>query len=126
MSTNKAKKRPAKKAEWKGYHKVNLTDGMAKDFEKWRVDQRVQISDFDALCNNGYKISFSWDDYHEGVSASLYCTQQKMAWAGYVLSAWAGDIETAILLLFYKHYVICEEEWDIAPDVVDKGLSPYG
>lgn len=126
MSTSKGKKRQVKKAEWKGYHKVNLSTEDAAAFDAWRVNQSVQISDFDVLANNGYKISVSYDDYHEGVSATLYCTQQKMPWAGYTLSAWAADAESAILLLFYKHYVICQEEWDIAPEKVDKGVLPYG
>lgn len=123
---NKRSKTAPKKAEWKGYHKVNLDKADEVLFEQWRETNDVQISDFDVLCNNGYKVSVSWDDYHEGVSASLYCTAAKMEWAGYTLTAWAGDTETAIKLLFFKHYVLCQEHWEIAKEKADKGVSSYG
>lgn len=126
MAANKRQNKPAKKAEWKGYHKVNLTKEMEDDFRAWRVSQTLQFTDFDVLANGGYKISISWDDYHQGVSASLYCTQAKMDWAGYTLSAWAADVESAILLLFYKHYVVCEETWDISADHSERQHSEFG
>jgi len=126
MPANKGKSGKVKKAEWKGYHKVNLSVEDGVTFDAWRVSQHVQFSDLDILANNGYKVSFSWDAYHEGVSASMYCTDAKMEWAGYTLSAWAGDVESALLLLFYKHYIMCEERWEIAPDKPNKDVLPYG
>lgn len=122
----KAQKKQVKKAEWKGYHKVNLDKADEILFETWRADNHVRLEDIGILLNNGYKFSLTWDDYHEGVSASLYCTQAKMAWAGYTLTAWAGDPDTATELLFFKHYVLCREVWEIAPEKADKGTSPYG
>lgn len=122
----KPQKKSVKKAEWKGYHKVNLSVEDGVTFDAWRVTQHVQFSDLDILANNSYKISLSWDAYHEGVSASLYCTDAKMEWAGYTLSAWAADVESALLLLFYKHYIMCEERWEVAPDRPAKDILPYG
>lgn len=126
MSTNKSKRKGTPKVEFKGYHNVNLNDDMAADFELWKQTNSITFSDLDILANNGYKFSVSWDAYHEGVSASLYCTQAKMEWAGYTLSAWAGDVESAVLLLIYKHYIVCEEQWEVAKDVADKGTRNYG
>lgn len=120
------KSKPVKKAEWKGYHKVNLSKEQENEFDAWEVSQTIQITDFDVLCNAGYKLSISWDDYHQGVSASLYCTQAKMDWAGFTLSAWAAEANTALKLLFYKHYVICEEVWDIAEERSERTHSKYG
>ena len=120
------KSKSAKKAEWKGYHKVNLTNEDATAFEAWKEHQDVTWTDFDVLANDGYKFSVSWDDYHEGVSASLYCTAAKMEWAGYTLTAWAGDTHSAILLLFFKHFVMCQQKWEIAKDRSEKQGLPYG
>lgn len=125
MTTSK-KSKPAKKAEWKGYHKVNLSKEQEAHFEVWATTQEVQITDLDVLCNAGYKFSLSWDDYHQGVSAGLYCTQAKMDWAGYTLSAWAAEANTAIKLLFYKHYILCEEVWDIAEERTERQHSKFG
>lgn len=125
MASNKRKTQP-KKAEWRGYHRVNLDKADEALFEQWRGENVPTFADLDILANNGYKFAVSWDPYHEGVSASLYCTDAKMEWAGYTLSAWAGDTETATQLLFFKHYVLCREHWEIAPEKADKGTSPYG
>lgn len=113
MATKKQNK-PVKRAEWKGYHKVNLTREDDALFGSAYVTKDVPWSDIDILINQGYKFSIAWDDYNQGVTASLYAQSQKMEWAGYTLTAWAGDVETATKLLLFKHYVVCREQWEIA------------
>lgn len=122
----KPQKKQVKKAEWKGYHRVNLSKENAAEFDVWRVSCDIQFSDFDVLANDGYKLSFAWDDYHQGVSASLYCTSAKMEWAGYSLTAWAGDAESALQLLFFKHFVMCNQKWEVAPERSQNEGLPYG
>jgi len=112
MATKKTNQ--VKKAEWKGYHKINLSREQNEDFEANHSQTQVTFAELDILCNNGYKFSLSWDDYNTGVSASLYAQSKKMEWAGYTLTAWAGDAQTATALLLYKHYVVAEEQWEIA------------
>jgi len=115
----KTNKRPVK-VEWKGYLRVNLTEAQDKAFDTWKVNQKILLSDLDILCNMGFKFSLSWDAFHNGVSASLTANDPKLSWAGYVLTAWDESVEDAILLLFYKHYVICEEDWEKFTDVVER------
>lgn len=115
MATNKNKSTKVTKAEWKGYHKVNLTTEQNALFEAQYLSMPLLWSDIDILVNNGYKFSLGWDDYNQGVSASLYAQNKKMEWAGYTLSAWSGDAETATKLLLFKHYVVSEEQWEIVP-----------
>lgn len=116
----KTRKTVMKKAEWKGYLRVNLTTEQDEAFDLWKVSQHVQLSDIDILLNNGFKFSLNWDVFHNGVSANLMATDVRLSWAGYVLTAWDTDVESAILLLFYKHYVVCEEDWEHFTDVVEK------
>lgn len=111
MATSKPRK--TKSAEWKGYHKINLTREQNEDFEVNHAQAEVSSSELDILINNGYKISLAWDDYNTGVSATLYAKDKKLEWAGYSLSAWAGDVNTALALLLYKHYVVAQEQWEI-------------
>lgn len=113
-------KKAAKKPEWKGYLRVNLTAEQDAHFDVWKVSQHVQLSDLDILLNNGFKFSLSWDVFHNGVSANLTANDVRLSWAGYVLTAWDTNVEDAILLLFYKHYIICEEDWEHFTDVVEK------
>jgi len=126
MAANKGRNKSVKKSEWKGYHNVNLTKQQEVDFKAWAEGENVEWEHLGILCNNGYKFSLRWDDFHGGVSASLYAESQKMEWAGYTLSSWAGDIETAIKLLFYKHYVLCLEQWEIAKDQPERQHSEFG
>ena len=112
----KAQKSKVKRAEWKGYCKVNLTREQNEVFENEHAALQINPAELDILVNDGYKISFSWDDYNSGVSASLYATNAKMEWAGYSLSAWAGDVQTALNLLLFKHFVVAEQRWEIVKD----------
>jgi len=107
----KAKSTKVTKAEWKGYHNVNLSREQNELFTSEYLPVKLLWSDIDILTNNGYKFSVVWDDYNSGVTASLYACSKKMEWAGYALTAWAGDCETATKLLLFKHYVACEEIW---------------
>lgn len=112
----KAKSTKVKSAEWKGYHNVNLTAEQNQDFEDHHLQSPVGWDEIGILANNGYKFSVDWDDNNSGVKASLYAKNAKMDWAGYTLTAWAGDAETATKLLLYKHYVVCQQQWEVAKD----------
>lgn len=124
--TTSNKKRPVKKVEWQGYLRVNLTKEQDEFFDTWFPQQVIQIGDFGILANNGYKFSLAWDDFHNGVSASLWASSPKLSWAGWSLTAWADSAEEAVALLFYKHYHICEEDWEHFKDVVEKTHSKRG
>lgn len=122
----KAQKKQVKKAEWKGYHKVNLSKEDEVLFIAW-----AEVNDFDLTwlehwAEAGYKCSFGYDDYHQGYTAAMYCTQAKMEWAGYTMSAWAGDMVTAFKLLMYKHIVMCGEVWEVAPERSERQSSSFG
>jgi hypothetical protein len=122
----KAQSKKPVKAEWKGFHNVNLTREDEPLFEAWQQDNVVGINWLEAWADNGYKVSVDFDPYNEGFKASLYCTQAKMEWAGYTLTAWAGDVQTALNLLAFKHYVMCNQKWEIAKDTQKRGTSNYG
>lgn len=122
----KPQKKQLKKVEWKGYHSCNLLTADEPLFEAWSTTQTILLSDIDVVVQAGYKFSLNWDNFHQGISASLYASDPRLDWAGYCLTAWAGDVDSAIKLLFYKHYVMCEEQWDIAPNNTEKSHRAYG
>ncbi len=118
MATKKQTRKP--KIEWLGYLNVNLTVEQDTEFDVWAAKQSIQLSDLDILLNSGYKFSLNWDSFHSGVSASLFANDAKLERAGYTLTAWSTDVESAMLLLFYKHYIICEEQWEHFAAVIEK------
>jgi len=99
-----AKKTKQAKVEWKGYLDVNLSVDDENLFETWETERTFGISDVGVLVDNGYKFSCNWDSYHSGFTASLYSGSSKLAWTGWTLTAWAGDIETAVRLLFFRRF----------------------
>ena len=114
------------KVEWKGYLRVNLTDEQEREFDEWIPLQNIQISDFGILANSGFVFKLAWDSFHNGVVSSLYANDPKLGWAGWTLTAWADSAEESIALLFYKHYIICEEDWEHFTDVVEKTTRKRG
>jgi hypothetical protein len=120
------KKSAVKKAEWRGYHKVSISLDDERLFDAWASANPVDWSWLNHYADQGYKISFSFDDYHQGMSASMYCTQEKMDWAGYTLSAWGEDAESAFQLLLYKHIVMCGEVWDVSSNVSERSYAKRG
>lgn len=122
----KPQKKQVRKAEWKGYHSCNLLAADELPYETWASTQVIQLSDIDVVVQSGYKFSLGWDTYHNGISAALYASDIRLSWAGYSLTAWAGDAESAIKLLFYKHYVMCKGQWEIAPNNTENTHRSYG
>ncbi|MGB4705580.1 MAG: hypothetical protein WBI18_10980 [Candidatus Saccharicenans sp.] len=112
--------------EFKGYLRVNLTEEQDKHFDEWFPSQVIQISDFGILCNNGFKFALAWDNFHQGVVASLYANDPKLSWSGWILTAWADSAEESVALLFYKHYIVCEEDWEHFQDAVEKSGRTRG
>lgn len=122
----KAQKKPAAKSVWRGYHQVNLTDEQMFDFDTWVKSGVAPFLWLDALIADGYKVSFSFDNYHGGVSCSIYAAQEKMDWAGFSLTAWDETPDAAYLLAAYKHFIVCNQIWDVAKDVPEKTYRKRG
>lgn len=122
----KAQTKKPLKATWKGFHNVNLTKEDEKAFLAWQQENVVGMPHIEYWASNGYKVSFDFDAYNEGCRASLYCTMAKMEWAGYTLSAWGEDMQTALNLLTFKHEIMCKGNWDVSKDVSKKGTSSFG
>jgi hypothetical protein len=126
VTTKPKQNKPVKKAEWKGYHKVNLSKEDDILFDSWVLANPFDISMVAYFIDQGYKVSFSYDEYHTGVSASMYCTQAKMVWAGYTLSAWGESVEEAFQLLAYKHIVMCGEVWEVSKETSERSYAKRG
>lgn len=122
----KAQKKQVKKAEWRGYHQVNLTDEQMAEYDSWAAKVTESFLWLDALIADGYKVSFSFDNYHSGVSCSIYAAQEKMEWAGFSLTAWDETPAGAYLLAAYKHFIVCNQIWDVAKDTPEKAYRKRG
>lgn len=112
MPTKKAPVKKTPKAEYKGYLNVNLSAEQELEFDAWYASNpEPMVLLFDQM-DFGYKLSFGIDDYNDGIQVSMYARSTKLAWAGWTLSAWAGDLNEAAALLFFKHHFIANQDWE--------------
>lgn len=110
MSKKPVVKKPPK-IEWQGYLNVNLTAEQETEFDVWYVANPELWHLLPDVVLEGYKVSFREDAFNDGYSASMYCENAKVDWAGWTLTAWAADLGEALAFLMYKHYSICNQDW---------------
>lgn len=112
MAVKNAGKKKSAKVEFKGYLNVNLSAEQDVDFEGWLTGSPDVFAWLFEEILLGYKLSFAEDEFNDGYSASLYAKAAKLPWAGWTLTAWAGSVEEAAALLWYKHHNIANKDWE--------------
>lgn len=63
------------------------------------------------LAGNGYKITVSYDNRSDCVSAFLTATEGQRTNKGLAISSRAPDAQGALTVLFYKHFEKLKENW---------------
>jgi hypothetical protein len=114
------------KVAYQGFINVNLTKEQEVEFDAWALAADIGWDWVADLVDAGYKLSFDYDSYNQGFKASLYANAKKLSWAGYTMTAWAGDVQTAMKLICYKHFMLANQDWDQFRDAPKRGTSSYG
>jgi len=112
MAAKKATQKRPPKVEYKGYLNVNLSAEQEAEFDSWYAAGSFDIGLLFGMIDFGYKISFSEDEFNDGIAVSMYAKSSKLDWAGWTLTAWAGDLNEAAAFCFYKHWFVANQEWD--------------
>ena len=112
MAEKKTAKKKAPKVEFQGYLSVNLSAEQDADFDAWLGGSPDVFNWLFEELLLGYKMSFAEDEFNDGFSVSLYAKSAKLPWAGWTLTAWAGSVEEAAALLWYKHHRIANRDWE--------------
>lgn len=112
--------------EWKGFVDCNLDKAMKEAAKKWiasnAADQMVKVSE---LVDDGYKVSFSLDRYHDAYQASMSYQVNGGPNSGYTLSARGPDLAGAVGMLLYKHFIVLEGDWSQGAKR-SKDTDPWG
>ena len=109
---------------WRGFVNCEMNASRKEQFKQWTP----KIDDVEGAIQEclapGYKISFSVDTYHDAIQVSWYCGATGDPNAGWCLTARAGSISKAFLVLMFKHTVVLEGDWtSVAPlDEGDDGV----
>lgn len=83
--------------------KAQLKEMLSGGWDAWG-----EITD---ILTGGYKISISWDGYHDCFSAALYCTDEGNGNSGWNLPARASDPYSALVRAIFLHVYILSGDW---------------
>lgn len=99
------------KVEFRGYVNVTLNDTDKAGFKGFIGREGHYEGCLATLIQGGYKVSISFDKYHDCFSGNLYCQLPDHANAGYCLAIKGGDPFTALARAVFVHYEVLNEVW---------------
>ena len=112
--------------EWKGFVDCNLDKSTKEKAKAWVIEQAAEhMSKISALVDDGYKISFSLDRFHDAYQASMSYQVNGHTNSGFTLSARGPDLGSAVGMLLYKHFVVLDGDWSNGTQR-SKDADPWG
>ena len=106
-----ASKSKSANSEWKGFITLELTDGQKTEVKALQADADRVFDNVFSLIDDGYKISFSYDAFHDMYICSATGKNPKSPNNGLTLTGRGGKILGAMASLWYKHDVVTERVW---------------
>lgn len=100
----------------KEFASIQLTVADEKQFTEWITSENQSGLDImNKLSGDGFKMSLSYIFDQSAFCFSIIGTENTKKHADLVMSSWSDDLEEAILIGAYKHYVLCQEDvWPTA------------
>lgn len=99
----------------KQFSTLTLDVGHEKSFREWVSKSDINLSDaMGQILEAGYKLSVSWIDDQVSFCVSLIGTDTTKVNKDSILTSWSSDLEEAILLSVFKHFIMCDGgEWPL-------------
>jgi len=111
--TVKKSAKPEKiKFEWHGYVPCELNSKRKEQFREWQPGITTLEGFLDVMVMPGYKLSFSIDTYHDCLQVSWSCSAAGDPNSGWTLTARGNELVKALSVLWFKHHVMLEGQWD--------------
>ncbi len=112
------KTKTAVKFEFRGFVNLAFTAGELATLEDWLIHGKPDAGDcIQVLLEAGYKIGFSYDDYHDTNQVALTCKDLASIYTGYCFTFKHNDPIRSILICrwLYDSY-LKNEDYQIKPD----------
>jgi len=106
-----ASKSNSAEGAWKGFISLELTDRQKAEVKALQADPDRVFDNVFSLIDDGYKISFSYDTYHDMYICSATGKDPKSPNNGLTLTGRGGKVLGAMAALWYKHDVVTERVW---------------
>lgn len=102
-----------KPASWQGYVDYRLSDDEIERMMAWELlNEDIWISITGEL-SGGYRFTLSHNGQNDHFVAAFTGLEGSPN-AGYTLSAFAPDVESAVRALAFKHFIALEQDWSRA------------
>lgn len=111
MARGDAKRR---EIEFKGFIQCELTDKQKQTLKAQEMSLQEIEDTLVKLIQEGYKVSYSWDNYNHCYQAFLSTSDQESEHLGWILAGRGSLPSKSLKQLFYKHYAILKEQWSSA------------
>lgn len=109
-----AKTRKKFDGKWRGFMDVPLTSEMKEQCLAWDSDGMSCEEQQEYFARSGYKLTYSWNEKTQSIICSATGNELAGDNAGYTLSAHAKTLAQATFVLYFKHVVVCETDWNKA------------
>lgn len=110
------KAKPAAKRDavaWVGFIDLPLTEQQKIQFAAFEASEQPHLSDMlEGLAAAGHKISLSYNEKNDTFVAALTGLLRPSRGGNETVSAFAGSLVRAMMLLCFKHYGLANEDWE--------------
>lgn len=100
-------------AKWRGFVNINLSDADKSAYLAWCKEHANQFDEMlRGFLEDGNKLTISWDTRSKCYMAAAKNDDPEHRNGGLCVTSRSGDVTDAIWLTLYKHYAICDGDWD--------------
>lgn len=111
MDGNKGKAK--KKPDFKGFINYYLTRDEMSYVKGKSFSDADAVGYLLALSGDGYRITFSFDDFNECFQCTLLAQTTGKFNDGYAISGRGSDVIRAFKQVLYIHHEVCEGSWEV-------------
>lgn len=106
-----SRKEKFNKSNFGGYIQCRLTKADTELYLEWVEKNSVNVWQvLDSLCSNGMTFSCYFEEYDGSCTAKLSYLHEKN-FTTWILSAYHKDLESAVMLLLFKHLIMLDSDW---------------
>jgi hypothetical protein len=126
MASKKAGTKPGGNAvEWRGFVPYHMSLEDKKRFREWQKSEDWSIEEcLQHLCADGFKVTVRYLAEKNSYSCSITGADNSNGWCGYTHSSFAGEIDVAIRLMYFKYNLL----WSApkSPEEVSQEVDDIG
>lgn len=90
---------------------IKLTEEERENFLTALEDGLDAVKCLQTFADTGYRVGVAWSGEHQSYTVSVTCRDEESPNNGLCMTSFAGKLERAVLLAWFKHEVVCRGDW---------------